>query len=169
MVPKDELHPDVEFVPGKGFRGLAPVVRFKNGSIIRIKTANQGLGLASATANLICIDEPVDALVFNELLARTLRGGTGGKSGTLAISMTPVGNVDVQYLRDMIEADRISVHRAALTVKDTTPVGCKPLLSQEQIDTITENFLHDYRKLFTHRQRSPYYRFARCNPTGSYI
>ena len=94
MVPKDELHPDVEFVPGKGFRGLAPVVRFKNGSIIRIKTANQGLGLASATANLICIDEPVDALVFNELLARTLRGGTGGKSGTLAISMTPVGNVD---------------------------------------------------------------------------
>ena len=141
MCPKDELHPDVEFVPGKGFRGLAPVVRFKNGSIIRIKTANQGLGLASATANLICIDEPVDALVFNELLARTLRGGTGGKSGTLAISMTPVGNVDVQYLRDMIEADRISVHRAALTVKDTTPVGCKPLLSQEQIDTITENFL----------------------------
>ena len=141
MVPKDELHPDIEYVPGKGFRGLAPVVRFKNGSIIRIKTANQGLGLASATANLICIDEPVDALVFNELLARTLRGGTGGKSGTLAISMTPVGNVDVQYLRDMIEADRISVHRAALTVKDTTPMGCKPLLSQEQIDTITQNFL----------------------------
>jgi hypothetical protein len=141
MVPKDELHPDIEYVPGKGFRGLAPVVRFKNGSIIRIKTANQGLGLASATANIICIDEPVDALVFNELLARTLRGGTGGKSGTLAISMTPVGNVDVQYLRDMIEADRISVHRAALTVKDTTPMGCKPLLSQEQIDTITQNFL----------------------------
>ena len=141
MCPKDELHPDIEYVPGKGFRGLAPVVRFKNGSIIRIKTANQGLGLASATANLICIDEPVDALVFNELLARTLRGGTGGKSGTLAISMTPVGNVDVQYLRDMIEADRVSVHKAALTVKDTTPVGCKPLLSQKQIDTITENFL----------------------------
>ena len=35
MCPKDELHEDVEFVPGKGFRGLAPVVRFKNGSIIR--------------------------------------------------------------------------------------------------------------------------------------
>ncbi len=142
MIPKDELHPDCEFVPGKGFRGLAPVVRFKNnGSIIRIKTANQGLGLASATANLICIDEPVDALVFNELLARVLRGGTGGKSGTLAISMTPVGSVDVAYLRDMIEADRISVHRASLTVKDTTPIHCKPLLTQEQIDNITANFL----------------------------
>ena len=85
MCPKDELHEDVEFVPGKGFRGLAPVVRFKNGSIIRIKTANQGLGLASATANIVAIDEPVDALTFNELLARTLRGGAGGKSGTLAI------------------------------------------------------------------------------------
>ena len=37
MIPKDELHPDCEFVPGKGFRGLAPVVRFKNnGSIIPV-------------------------------------------------------------------------------------------------------------------------------------
>ena len=141
MTPKDELHPDVEFVPGKGFRGLAPVVRFKNGSIIRIKTANQGLGLASATANLVCIDEPVDALTFNELLARTLRGGAGGKSGTLAMSMTPVGNVDVSYIKDMIENDRISVHRAPLTVEQTTPKGCNPILSQAQIDNITQNYL----------------------------
>lgn len=141
MCPKEELHESVEFVPGKGFRGLAPVVRFKNGSIIRIKTANQGLGLASATANLVCIDEPVDALTFNELLARTLRGGAGGKSGTLAISMTPVGSVDVSYIRDMIDEGRISVHRAPLTVEQTTPKGCKPILSQKQIDTITANYL----------------------------
>lgn len=146
MCPKEELHPDVEFVPGKGFRGLAPVVRFKNGSIIRIKTANQGLGLASATANIICIDEPVDAQVFNELLARTLRGGRGGKSGTLCISMTPVGNVDVSYLRDMITSDKVSVTRGALTVEDTTPLDnngqpMKALLSQEQLDRITEAFL----------------------------
>jgi hypothetical protein len=141
MCPKEALHPSVEYVPGKGFRGLAPVVRFKNGSIIRIKTANQGLGLASASCNLICIDEPVDALVFNELLARTLRGGRGGKSGTLAISMTPVGNVDVAYLRDMITSDKISVTRGSLTIEDTTPIGCKPLLTQEQLDRITEAFL----------------------------
>ena len=48
LVPKGELHPDVEFTPGKGYRGTgAPVVRWKNGSIVRFKTTNQGtLGLA---------------------------------------------------------------------------------------------------------------------------
>jgi len=146
MTPKNAVHPDVEYVQGKGIRGLAPVLRFRNGSFIRIKTANQGLGLASATANLICIDEPVDALVFNELLARTLRGGRGGKSGTLAISMTPVGNVDVGYLRDMITQDKISVTRGSLTVEDTTPIDeagepLKPLLTAEQLERITSAFL----------------------------
>ena len=41
MIPKAELDPSCEFVRGKGFRGLAPLVKFRNGSIIRIKTANQ--------------------------------------------------------------------------------------------------------------------------------
>ena len=30
MCPKDALHPDCEFVPGKGFRGIHPVIRFNN-------------------------------------------------------------------------------------------------------------------------------------------
>jgi hypothetical protein len=51
MVPKEELHPDIEYVPGKGFRGLAPVVRFKNGSIIRIKTA-KGLPWPSPSSQI---------------------------------------------------------------------------------------------------------------------
>ncbi len=81
MIPKDDLSPDCEFVRGKGFRGLAPLVKFRNGSIIRIKTANQGLGLASATANLVCIDEPVDQSTFNELIARTPEEEQEGREG----------------------------------------------------------------------------------------
>ena len=69
MIPKDELDPSCEFVRGKGFRGLAPLVKFTNGSIIRIKTANQGLGLASSTCNLVCVDEPVEQGTMNELIA----------------------------------------------------------------------------------------------------
>ena len=37
MIPKETLHAECEFVPGKGFRGLAPVVRFKNGALPLLK------------------------------------------------------------------------------------------------------------------------------------
>lgn len=141
MIPKETLHPSCEFVRGRGFRGLAPVVRFRNNSIIRIKTANQGLGLASSTASLVVIDEPVPMDVFNELLARTLRGGRGGSRGVLAQSMTPVGNVDVSYIEEMIDQGKISVTKAKLTLEDTTPIGLEPLLSQHQIDEVTNSFL----------------------------
>ena len=56
LTPKDELHPDCVHIRGRGYKGLAPVVRFRNGSIIRIKTANQGLGLESETCNLVVVD-----------------------------------------------------------------------------------------------------------------
>ena len=141
MIPKDQLHPDVEFIRGKGFRGVTPLVKWKNGSIIRIKTANQGLGLASASCALVVLDEPVPAEVWNECLARTLRGGRGNKAGMMAMTMTPVGNVDVRYIQEMVESNKISTHRAPLTVKATTPVGLAPLLTQKQIDDITAGWL----------------------------
>jgi len=152
MIPKEELDPSCEFVRGKGFRGLAPLVKFKNGSIIRIKTANQGLGLASSTCNLVAVDEPVEQGTMNELIARVSRGGAGGKRGTVAISLTPVGGVDVTYIKEMIQRGLISCHRAPLTVDATTPIGLPKgfLLSQEQIDKITEAYL-------------PYDREARIN------
>ena len=141
MIPKESLEDDCEFIRGRGFRGLAPVVRFKNGSLIRVKTCNQKLGLASGSCNLVCIDEPVSWDVFNELLARTLRGGKGGKRGTLAISMTPVGGVDVSYIEDMVNNQQISCTRSRLTLEDTTPLGLAPILTEEQIKSISDAFL----------------------------
>ena len=140
MCPKESLHPDCEFVPGKGFRGIHPIVRFSNGSLIQIKTANQGLGLASATVSYVAIDEPVDQYAWGELAARVLRGGSGGGTGTIGITMTPVGQ-DVEYLRILVEAGHVSCHRAPLTVEATTPMGCDPIISQEQIDRISATYL----------------------------
>lgn len=140
MIPPGALHEDCVFIVGKGFRGQVPIVRFKNGSVIRIKTAAQGLGLASASIGFVAIDEPIPEAVWGELAARVLRGGSGGKTGTIAITMTPIG-VDVQYLRKMVEDSRISCHRAPLTVADTTPTDCEPLLTQLQIDTIAKTYL----------------------------
>lgn len=140
MCPKDALHPDCEFVPGKGFRGIHPVIRFNNGSIIHIKTANQGLGLASATISYVGIDEPVNQHTWGELLARVIRGGAGGTSGTIGITMTPIGQ-DVEYLKKLVEAGEISCHKAALTIQDTTPMGLDAIMTQEQIDNITSKYL----------------------------
>ena len=146
LTPKEELHPDCVHIRGRGYKGLAPVVRFRNGSIIRIKTANQGLGLESATCNLVVVDEPVNMETYNALQARTTRGGRGGKRGTMALSLTPVGDVDVTYLKDLIDAGKISAHFAPLTVEATTPrtwTGrkLKPLLSAEQVESVTQSYL----------------------------
>ena len=140
LCPKDELHPSCEFIPGKGFRGVHPLVRFNNGSIIYIKTANQGLGLASFTASVVHLDEPVTQEVWNEVAARTLRGGAGGKTGTICITMTPVG-CDVRYMQKLVEEGVISCTKAPLTVESTTPKYCKPIITQEQIDRISQTYL----------------------------
>tara|TARA_B100000686_G_C16754048_1_gene954308 strand:+ start:138 stop:1556 length:1419 start_codon:yes stop_codon:yes gene_type:complete len=140
MTPKDSFHPDCEFVPGKGFRGIHPILRFNNGSIIHIKTANQGLGLASATISYVGIDEPVNQFIWGELVARVLRGGAGGSTGTIGITMTPVGQ-DVEYLQKLVEAGQVSCHKAPLTVEATTPKFCDPIISQEQVDNIARNYL----------------------------
>lgn len=140
MCPKNELHPDCEFVPGRGFRGIHPVIRFRNGSLIMVKTANQGLGLASSTISYVAIDEPVGAEVWGELAARVLRGGAGGKTGTIGITMTPVGQ-DVSYLKKLVDEGTVSCHNAPLTVEQTTPIGLQPLIAQSTIDRIAQTYL----------------------------
>ena len=136
LVPKGELHPSVVFVPGKGFVGKVPVVRFRNGSIVRIKTTSQGqLGLASATLDYVGIDEPPPANIWGELSARVFRN-----NGVIGMTLTPVG-APVEWLRELVKDGKISDHQASLTVENTTPEGCRPMLSQEQIDDIASRYL----------------------------
>ena len=86
------------------------------------------------------MDEPVPQEVWNEIAARTLRGGAGGKSGTIAVTMTPVGQ-DVRYLQKLVEDGIVSCTKAPLTVEATTPKYCKPIISQETIDRISQTYL----------------------------
>lgn len=141
LTPKASLCEDVEFVRGKGFRGTgAPVIRFRNNSIIRVKTTQQSRGgstvaLASGTVDWIWIDEPPPPPVWSELAARILR-----TKGSIGITMTPIG-VPVDYLKKMVEEGRVTDHAAPLTVANTTPIGCKPMLTQDQIDTMSSSYL----------------------------
>ena len=141
MTPKHMLHPDCEYVRGKGYRGTgAPVIRYTNGSILRIKTTQQARGgqtlsLASATCDFIWIDEPPPPRVAGEIFARLAR-----TKGVCAITCTPIG-VPVEWLRKMVEDGRCSETVYPLTVENTTPKYCKPLLQQDEIDRIAANYL----------------------------
>jgi phage terminase large subunit-like protein len=136
MAPKDELHPDTEYVPGRGYRGKVPVILFKNGSLVRIKTTSQGsLGLASATIHAVFIDEPPPPSIWGELQARVLRTG-----GVIGLTITPVG-APVGWLRKLVEEGVVTDHQAALTVANTTPIGGRALLAQSQIDRVAKSYL----------------------------
>ena len=142
MTPKKELHPDMEYITGKGFRGTgAPVIRFRNGSILRVKTTQQSgggrgtLGLASESIDFVHIDEPCPAHIFSEVYARVIR-----RRGTIFITMTPT--LPVEYLKTMVEEGRCSETIAPLTLENVTPLGTgRPLLTAQEIESISSNYM----------------------------
>ena len=138
LLPKDLLHPETEYNPGRGFRGKVPIIVFKNGSRLRLKTTNQGsLGVASATISFVGIDEPPPRAIWGELSARVLRAGDLGGIG---LTLTPVGR-PCGWLQDLAENGIIKDHPAPLTVENVTPQGGLPMLTQQQIDDHAARFL----------------------------
>lgn len=99
LLPKDEIDPRTEYDPVRGFVGRHPTVRFKNGSLIRIKTSRQGgLSLAGSTLSGVLVDEPpTSARVYSEIERRLTRTG-----GRLIMTITPV-NADVRWLQELCE------------------------------------------------------------------
>lgn len=124
LLPKDEIDPGTVYEPVRGFRGKNPCVRFRNGAIIRVKTANQDpKSLASGTIDVALFDEPPPSeRVFTEVQARLQSRG-----GILILSYTPV-NAPVEYLRQYVEDGKIEDFWSPLTPEALIPVGDrKPL------------------------------------------
>lgn len=135
LVPKDSIH-DPEWVPGRGFRGKTPILRFLNGSVLRIRTVNQGaLALAGATIDYVLIDEPPPEEIWSELAARVLR-----QRGRIAITLTPIG-LPLGWLKRLVEEGAVQDLHFPLTVENTTPIGGRPLLEQADIDKLTAQVL----------------------------
>lgn len=137
MIPNGLLHPDVEFVPGKGYRGTgAPVIRCKNGSIARFKTTNQGtLGLSAGTVDFIWIDEPPPPHIIGELKSRITR-----TRGSMLLTMTPIG-APVDYLKQMVKDKIVSEHVGIMSVENTTPRGCRAMMTESEIEKLRLSFL----------------------------
>jgi phage terminase large subunit-like protein len=118
LLPKDAISDDCEFTPGKGFRGKVPIIRFKNGSVLRIRTVNQGpLALAGSSIDYVLIDEPPPEEIWSEIVPRVLR-----QRGRIGITLTPVG-MPLGWLKKLVEEGQVQDIHAALTVENTTPIG----------------------------------------------
>jgi hypothetical protein len=128
LLPKDEITEDTEYDPVRGFRGRHAVVKFRNGSIIRIKTTRQqGLSLAGATIDVALFDEPPESQrLFVEVLQRLLHRG-----GVLLLAYTPV-NAPTEYLRELVDAGQIEDHWRPLTPESLIPIGCtQPIMGPD--------------------------------------
>jgi len=149
LLPKNEVVEKTVFSPARGFHGTGtPVISFKNGSIIRIKTTQQTGGsskgtiaLASGTIDFVLVDEPCGPLVWSELVGRVLR-----KRGQIAITMTPVG-VDCSHIKKLCDDGIMLDIQAPLTVQNVTPRNCDPLLSIAEIEQITNSYLEFDREI----------------------
>ena len=145
LVPKRELVEDCTFVEGKGWTGRVPVIRFRNGSIIRIKTTNQGaLGLAGATISHVLIDEPPPPEIWSELAARVLR-----QRGRIRLTLTPVGR-PVEWLKELVDRGEVVDLHYGLSEENTTPYGGRPLLTSEQIQRLEGQYLPQERRQRIH-------------------
>ena len=136
LAPKNELHEDTEFIPGKGFRGKYPVVRYRNGSIVYFKTTGQGtLGVASGSCDYIWVDEPPPPEIYGELFARLTQ-----TKGKMLMTLTPIG-APIDYLRTMVKDGLVSEHVGIMNVANNTPEGCRPRFTKEEIETLALGYL----------------------------
>ncbi|MCB9681823.1 MAG: hypothetical protein H6733_10150 [Alphaproteobacteria bacterium] len=102
LAPKSRLAPGQSYDFRRGFGSANPSLLFDNGSVIRIRTTNQGsLNLAGFQVGRIWFDEPPAPEVWDECVARTRTAG-----GLIAASLTPVGR-DCTFLRELVDADKL--------------------------------------------------------------
>ena len=140
LIGADEYADDSpEYQEGRGYRAKNPWFKLKNGSMLFFKTANQGtLGAASGTIHFAWADEPCPQALFGEIAARLLRN-----RGRMLMTMTPIGGGDLTWLKNLTETKPPKVRdiHAPLSVENTTPLGCEPLLSQEDVDRVADTYL----------------------------
>jgi len=140
LIGDDEYADDSpEYQEGRGYRAKNPWFKLKNGSMLFFKTANQGtLGAASGTIHFAWLDEPCPQALFGEIAARLLRN-----RGRMLMTMTPIGGGDLTWLKNLTETKPPKVRdiHAPLSVENTTPLGCSPLLSQADVDRVADTYL----------------------------
>jgi hypothetical protein len=107
------------FDPKNGFGAKSPIVVYRNGSIVRFKTTQQGgLNLAGATIDVALFDEPpATQRVFSEVQKRLMK-----RNGYLLLTLTPI-NAPTDWLKTLVEKGGISDHHYRMEARNLIPVG----------------------------------------------
>ena len=122
------LEDDQPFDPKNGFGAKNPMVRYKNGSIVRFRTTQQGsINLAGATIDVAMFDEPPSTpRIFSEVQKRLIR-----RNGTLILTLTPIG-APCDWLKEQVKAGHISETWVKLIPENLIPIGSNdPLLLED--------------------------------------
>ena len=133
LAPKASLAPGQAFHPTNGLNANNPALRFVDGSVIYVRTEEQGAkGMAGSTLHLVIYDEPPKTRqLYSELERRLTRTG-----GPILLTMTPV-NARVDWIREMAESGAIvDLHFRA------TPENCR--LADGTVLTVPDPDTGDY-------------------------
>ncbi len=96
LIPPGTLHPECRYDAARGW--LHRLIRFKNGSIIQIRSYDQRPDAhAGSPLHGVWLDEPPPQDIFDENQSRLMDFG-----GLLILSLTPVGR-PVKWLRKLVE------------------------------------------------------------------
>jgi len=115
------LASDCSFHPARGFKHNT--VSFANGSRIVFVTAEQDrLALASATLDLVWVDEPPTETAYAESASRLVQTG-----GSMYLTLTPVGR-PVGWLKDEVERGVLSETHFSLSAE-----AC-PWMTEAQVE-----------------------------------
>jgi hypothetical protein len=85
------------------------------------------------------MDEPPPEEIYNEVVPRVLRN-----HGRIVFTLTPVG-APLGWLRKLVDDGKVRDFCFPLTVENTTPIGSRPLMSAEQIESFSEAILPQQR------------------------
>ena len=142
LLTKSAIVEETVFDEVRGFRGgVTPVVQYRNGSIIRVKTSGQGgLKLAGATLDHVLCDEPLPSpRIYSELDRRLTRSG-----GSLHVCMTPV-NAPVDWLRNLVEEEKLEDLHYVLSPENLIPAGStRPLRTKAGVP-MDEDWIEEQR------------------------
>ncbi len=128
LLPPGVLHRDSSFHPTRGWKHKT--IRFRNGSRLKFVTASQErLALASATLDLVWIDEPPPEDVYAECVSRLVQTG-----GVLYLTLTPIGR-PLKWLRAQVEEGVLSETHYALST-----ASC-PWMTEDQVEEARKNCL----------------------------
>lgn len=142
LCPKNLLMPGQTCGARYGFGKDNPAVVFRNGSVVRFKTTNQGAdALAGWTIHYVLIDEPTDEDIYRELDRRLTRTG-----GVLSMTLTPI-NRPVDYLRQLVRDGVVVEEHARLTVQNLTPIGAELPLRDLEGTLMDEAWIGEQRRL----------------------